>query len=334
MNKSLLLSVLTGTVYDQLTKQPIPYATVFARNANAGCITDEGGQFILPVTDTTGFVDINYLGYTTITMPIHSCLTGNITANMEINEIPLQEILVVVPYRLFSQNYETQSTDLKGYQFITKDQLLSWNTERLITSMTAYTHFSSDEGIRIRGSDATNSLVLMDDIPVYDPYHFYNIFGPFNGHYFSSVEIYKNNFPIEYGGRIDGLIHAKSSREEPKSSLILDTDLLQTSLTSELKISPKAYLTAGGRISHTAILNSALQDSSVNNNNNNLSQHGGGFQGDNEFSTPQQTTTDFYDINLGLSIQTGKNSRANIHFFNSHDQLDNSTSTSDRKSVV
>lgn len=327
MDDRRLLSVLTGTVFDQVTKQPIPYATVFARNANAGCITDEKGQFILPVTDTTGFVDINYLGYTTITMPIHSCLKGNITANMEINEIPLEEILVVVPYRLFTQNYETQSTDLKGYQFITKDQLLSWNTERLITSMTAYTHFSSDEGIRIRGSDATNSLVLMDDIPVYDPYHFYNIFGPFNGHYFSSVEIYKNNFPIEYGGRIDGLIHAKSSRENPKSTLILDTDLLQTSLTSELKISPKAYLTAGGRISHTAILNSALQDSSVNNNNN-FSQHGVGFQGDNEFSTPQQTTTEFYDINLGLSIQTGKNSRANIHFFNSQDQLNNSTSTS------
>ena len=325
-DENQLLSVLTGTVFDQQTKQPIPYAIVMARNANAGCITDERGQFILPVTDTTGYIDINYLGYSTISMPISSCLKGSITANMEINEIPLEEVLVVVPYRLFTQNYESQSTDLKGYQFITKDQLLSWNTERLITSMTAYTHFSSDEGIRIRGSDATNSLVLMDDIPVYDPYHFYNIFGPFNGHYFSSVEIYKNNFPIEYGGRIDGLIHAKSSREEPKSSLILDTDLLQTSLTTELKISPKAYLTAGGRISHTAILNSALQDSSVNNNNK-FSQPGGHFHGDNEFSIAQQPTTDFYDINLGLSIQTGKDSWASLHFFNSRDQLDNTTST-------
>ena len=322
-----LLSVLTGTVYDQLTKQPIPYATVLARNANAGCVTDERGQFILPVTDTTGYIDINYLGYSTISMPVSTCLKGAITANMEINEIPLEEILVVVPYRLFTQNYESQSTDLKGYQFITKDQLLLWNTERLITSLTAYTHFSSDEGIRIRGSDASNSLILMDDIPVYDPYHFYNIFGPFNGHYFSSVEIYKNNFPIEYGGRIDGLIHAKSSRAEPKSSLILDTDLLQTSLTTELKISPKAYLTAGGRISHTAMLNSALQDSSVTNNNNNFSKPWGHFHDNNEYSTSQQPTTEFYDINLGLAIQTGKNSQASLHFFNSHDQLDNTNST-------
>ncbi len=327
-DENQLLSVLHGTVFDQQTKQPIPYATVLARNANAGCVTDERGQFILPVTDTTGNIDINYLGYTTISMPIHSCLKGNITAHMEINKIPLEEIIVVVPYRLFTQNYESQSTDLTGYQFITNDQLLLWNTERLITSLTAYTHFSSDEGIRIRGSEASNSLILMDDIPVYDPYHFYNIFGPFNGHYFSSVEIYKNNFPIEYGGRIDGLIHATSSRAAPKSSLILDTDLLQTSLTTEIKISPKAYLTAAGRISHTAILNSALQDSSINNNNkNNLSHHGGGFHGENEYSTTQQPTTDFYDINLGLGIQTGKNSQASLHFFNSQDQLDNTTST-------
>ena len=325
-DERLFLSVLTGTVYDQQTKEPIPYATVLARNANAGCITDDRGQFILPVTDTTGYIDINYLGYTTISMPIRSFFKGNISVNMEINEIPLEEILVVVPYRLFTQNYESQSTDLKGYQFITKDQLLSWNTERLITNLTAYTHFSSDEGIRIRGTEASNSLILMDDIPVYDPYHFYNIFGPFNGHYFSSVEIYKNNFPIEYGGRIDGLIHSKSYRAEPKSSLILDTDLLQTSLTSEVKISPIAYLTAGGRISHTGILNSALQDSSVKSNNN-LMKPGGQFNGNNEYTTTQQPTTDFYDINLGLDIQTGKNSQASFHFFNSRDQLDNTTST-------
>ena len=326
-DERLLLSVLTGTIIDHETNEPIAYATIMARNANNGCITDERGQFILPVTDTTGNIDINYLGYSPVSMPIHKCLKGNITVRMEISKVPLEEVVVVVPYQLISQNYESQSTDLKGYQFITRDQLLSWNTERLITGLTAYTHFSSDEGIRIRGSDASNSLILMDDIPVYDPYHFYNIFSPFNGHYFSSVEIFKNNFPIEYGGRIDGLIHAKSIRTVPKSSLILDTDLLQTSLTSEVKISPTAYFTAAGRISHTAILNSALQDSTVNNNNNKFSQHGGGFQGDNEFTTSQQPTTDFYDINLGFSMQTGKKGRASLHFFNSHDQLDNAAST-------
>jgi hypothetical protein len=326
MDERLQLSVLTGTVFDQQSKEPIPYATVLARNANAGCITDERGQFILPVTDTTGYININYLGYTTISIPISSCLKGNITVNMEINEIPLEEILVVVPYRLFAQNYESQSTGLMGYQFITKDQLLTWNTERLITSLTAYTHFSANEGIRIRGSDAYNSLVIIDDIPVYDPYHFYNIFGPFNGHYFSSVEIYKNNFPIEYGGRIDGLIHAKSTREEPMSGLILDTDLLQSSLTTELKISPKAYLTAGGRVSHTGILNSALQDSTIKTNNKFMKP--GYFQDDNEYITTQKPTSEFYDINLGLGIQPGTNSQISLHFFDSRDQLDNTIQTS------
>lgn len=319
-NENNRLAVLVGTVTDDLTGQPLPYATVFAVNSNAACNTDDNGYFILPVDDTTGMLVISYLGFNAVSIPIKTCLDGSTSVKMKINEIPLEEVIVVVPYRLMAQDYNAQSTDLEGYRLISEQQLLSWNAERLITSLTSYTHYSSDRGIRIRGTDAGNSLMMMDDIPVYDPYHFYNIFSPFNGHYFSSVEVYKNNLPIEYGGRIDGMIHAQSDRESPKSKLILDTDLLQSGLTTELAISPDIYFTAGGRISHTAMLNDALRDSTSNN-----FSLPGRFKDENEWSTAQQPQSDFYDVNLGLVVRPGKNTTTSIRFFNSRDQLDNTS---------
>lgn len=317
-----MLAVLTGVVMDQQTGEPLPYATVYAIHSGSGCNTDAGGRFILPLSDTTGNILISYLGFKQVTIPVGKALQGGMDIRMEVDKKPLEEIIVIVPYRLMGQDYSSQSTDLSGYRFITEDQLLSWNAERLITNLTSYTHYSSDRGIRIRGTEAGNSLIMMDDIPVYDPYHFYNIFGPFNGHYFSSVDIYKNNLPIEYGGRIDGMIQAQSGRVQPKSKLILDTDLLQTSLTTELAITPKICLLAGGRISHTSMLNEDLSDSTVANFTTQ-----GHFNSDNEWATSQQPTTAFYDINLGLTAHAGKASVLTFDFFNSSDQLHNTTIT-------
>jgi hypothetical protein len=163
-------------------------------------------------------------------------------------------------------------------------------------------------------------MIIMDDIPVYDPYHFYNIFSPFNGHYFSSVDVYKNNLPVEYGGRIDGMIHVQSKRDRPNSKMILDTDLLQSAITTEVVITPEIYLTAGGRISHTAMLNDDLSDSTVTN-----FSLPGRFKDENEWSTYQQPTSDFYDINLGLVAHPGKSNTINLHYFDSRDHLDNTT---------
>ena len=315
-----MLAVLVGTVTDDQSGEPLPFATVIASNGNNACNTDERGQFILPVRDTTGNLIINYLGFNALTIPVARALHGSIQAKMTVTKFPLEEVIVVVPYRLIAQDYTTQSTDLKGYTFITEEELLSWNAERLITSLTTYTHYSSDRGIRIRGSEAGNSLIIMDDIPVYDPYHFYNIFSPFNGHYFSSVDVYKNNLPVEYGGRIDGMIHVQSKRERPASKLILDTDLLQSAITTEVVLTPAIYLTAGGRISHTAMLNDDLSDSTVTN-----FSLPGKFKDENEWSTYQQPTSDFYDLNLGLVVRPGESSTLNLHYFDSRDHLDNTT---------
>ena len=321
-NEKYILVVLEGRVYDLQTGETLPYATVYVPTLNTACTTDDNGNFILPLTDTSGEVHINFLGYKPIVLPVHAFRNGNTRINMETQKMPLEEVVVIVPYKLMDQNYSSQSTDLTGYQLISEDQILHWNAERLITSLTTYSHYSSEEGIRIRGSEEGNNLILMDEIPIYDPYHFYNIFSPFNGQYFSSVEIYKNNLPIENGGRIDGMIDLKSTREAPSSKAIFDTDLLQTSLTAELAISPKVYLLAGGRISHTGILNDDLQDSSSNN-----FKLPGKYKNENEWTTIQQPTSDFYDFNLGASIESGSNSHITLHYFNSRDQLDNTTST-------
>ena len=197
------LEVLKGTVIEGENKTPLPFAAVSLVATNRGTFTDENGYFELPIEDTLGSIRISYLGFKTVTFEISEFRNDIQTVSMEVNNVPLKEVIIIVPFQQMSVDPENQSIDLKGYQFISEDQLLSRTPEQLINNLTGYTHYSSEEGIRIRGSEEENSLILMDELPVYDPYHFYNIFSAFNGHYFSSVKLYKNNMPVEYGGRVD-----------------------------------------------------------------------------------------------------------------------------------
>ncbi len=308
---------LKGIIVDQ-DGVPMPFAAVSLGESTHGSFTDENGNFTLRVNDASGTIIVSYLGFKTTTMPVQS-FVGNSQqkVRMELNTIPLKQVTIIVPFQQISFDRDAQSIDLKGYQFFSADQLLNGNSEQLINGLTGYTHFSSDQGIRLRGSDAENSLVIMDGLPVYDPYHFYNIFSAFNGHYFSSVKLYKNNMPVEYGGRVDGLISIDSDHDMTGSKLILDTDLLLSSLSADWDLSPKVRFTAGGRFSHTSVLNKALSDSTVSNFNK------PGFSNDNnEYTSSQQPTFNFYDINLGLRAGVGEQGHLDVSYFKSRDHLE------------
>ncbi|MEO6130338.1 MAG: TonB-dependent receptor [Saprospiraceae bacterium] len=316
--------LLRGKIVDVHDGLPLPYAAITLKGTNRGTFTDENGYFTLPVNDTTGTIVVSYLGFSTASQSIQAFVGHVKKVALEVSTNPLKQVIIIVPYQQMLMNQEVQSIDLRGYQFFSSDQLLNVNSEQLINQLTAYSQFSSDQGIRLRGSDAENSLVIMDGLPVYDPYHFYNIFSAFNGHYFSSVRLYKNNMPVEYGGRIDGLISIDSDYDDPGSKLILDTDLLLSSISADVDISSKVRFTAGGRISHTSLLNKALRDST---SVSNFTNGPGKFKDQNEWSSSQQPTFNFYDINLGLRAYTGKASNVKLSYFKNQDRLETNIHT-------
>ncbi|HJW29925.1 MAG TPA: carboxypeptidase-like regulatory domain-containing protein, partial [Saprospiraceae bacterium] len=314
---------IEGNILDQKDGLPLSYAVVRIINSTRGCQSDEQGHFQMPVSDTTSMLEVDYLGYTPVKIPARRFMEGPVTIRMKMQEVPLEEVTIVVPYKEIARDPGTQALNLSGYQLISGDQLLQWNIDRLINTLTGYTQFSSDEGIRIRGVEPENSLFLMDGLPVYSPYHFYNIFSPFNGQYFSSVKIYKNNLPVAYGGRVDGMIQLESDTKSQKDLLVLESDLLLSSLAAKVNIAKNFTASVAGRISHTRILNEALTDSSVTN-----FKVPGKFKDNNEWTSVNEPRSNFYDLNAGISGQINPGLRTYVNFFTSRDTLRNTTNSS------
>ncbi|OFX17649.1 MAG: hypothetical protein A2033_09190 [Bacteroidetes bacterium GWA2_31_9] len=93
-SSNIFSQAIRGIVYDS-ENMPVPYAHVYVKNSGAGTITDEKGQFNLPLQQGNYEVIISSLGYNTVTIPIiiygHE-LKKNIT--LETSSLELEQVVI------------------------------------------------------------------------------------------------------------------------------------------------------------------------------------------------------------------------------------------------
>jgi outer membrane receptor protein involved in Fe transport len=86
--------VVSGTVTDKLTKEPIPGVSVTVKGKTIGSSTDLKGQFSFSTTEKTPFtLMVSYIGYTSIEREITGNAT-NLTFELESGAILGQEVVV------------------------------------------------------------------------------------------------------------------------------------------------------------------------------------------------------------------------------------------------
>lgn len=64
--------------------------------------------------------------------------------------------------------------------------------------------------LSIRGGNYDQNLVLLDDVPVYNPSHLLGILSIFHADAVKDVTLYKGTAPARYGGRMSGVVDAHS----------------------------------------------------------------------------------------------------------------------------
>lgn len=65
-------------------------------------------------------------------------------------------------------------------------------------------------GMYVRGGAADQNLVLLDDVPVFNAYHLYGIFGIFNGDIVKSAQLNRGTLSPEHGGRLSSVVSVQS----------------------------------------------------------------------------------------------------------------------------
>ena len=183
----------------------------------------------------------------------------------------------------------------------------------------------SNANIRIRGSNEEATLLLLDNLPIYKADHFYGIFGAFNGEYIDDVSLFKNNIPVEYGGRTSGMLQLTTKNMVQEARTHIDLNLLNAGISTSIPLTPNLGLKLAGRKTYTNLVQSKLYDLSQRDNlatETNIK--------------PQNIITskpifDFYDYNAKLMYHSSIH-HWDFNLFNSVDEFtDNYETTFNQK---
>ncbi len=85
-------------------------------------------------------------------------------------------------------------------------------TAQLMAGVVARNDFSA--GYNVRGGESDQNLVLLDGIPVYNPFHLGGLFGTFVDQAVASVDLSVGGFPAEHGGRLSRVLDVRPKAEE------------------------------------------------------------------------------------------------------------------------
>ncbi|MCX7652245.1 MAG: TonB-dependent receptor [Bacteroidia bacterium] len=100
--------VITGTVYDGTTGEPLPGATVRIQGTTTGTLTDEKGAFALPLKEKLPvFLIVSYVGYDTAKVPVSSFKPVRIALGEK--EV-LQQTVEIVDIRISQKQQESPLT--------------------------------------------------------------------------------------------------------------------------------------------------------------------------------------------------------------------------------
>jgi hypothetical protein len=107
-------------------------------------------------------------------------------------------------------------------------------------------------GLHVRGGNADQNLILMDDVPVYNPGHALGLFSIFNPATVSNARLWKGDFPARYGGRTSSVVDVRTRdgdlRQHHGSASV---GLFASSLTAEGPIvRDRCSFLAAGRITY------------------------------------------------------------------------------------
>ena len=306
--------ILHFRLQDAHDNLPISYATIYDESRQYYGFTDEAGDcFIkIPKNKRGQKLTIHSLAYLQKEIIIDP---ENPFQEVKISPDPVKVLPVTIntlKRKLSFSKSQAISTDRSMIEKVMMSSVFQKDVMRALQLMPGVSAINdSKSSIRIRGANEEATLLILDDMPVYKADHFFGIFGAFNSWYINDISLFKNNIPVEFGGRTSGLIRMESNKTIEPFKLNLDLNLLNSGLMADIPVNNNLSFKISGRTTYTDLLNSGFYD---------LSQRQNLVSGSQSANTNSQITSnpnfDFYDLN-GKILFKHKNHRLDANIFTS-----------------
>ena len=208
-NKLRTFGTLRGIIRDSATAEVLPYANVYIPNLNTGASSDSRGFFIIPSLPANKelTVIVSYVGYTPkiVNVYIHENKITEITIYLSKTTIELGNVTVLgkrvneagltaekIPIReIENMSFGVETDVMRSIQLLPGVQSAGDVSARYY----------------VRGGASNENLVLLNDVPIYNPFHALGILSAIDPDIINGIEFYKGGFDAKYGGRLSSVLN-------------------------------------------------------------------------------------------------------------------------------
>lgn len=294
---------LKGHVFNGTTGEPLAGVSLQLEHNSQYAVTDIYGEYSLEIPVGEYTLIFNYIGYESRRQKIR--LTSNGTADFDLFEKTLELGEVVITdsradnriNRSSLGNIRMDSKTLKALPTsLGESDLMKAVT--LLPGIQSVGEFGS--GFIVRGSNADQNLVLLDEQPVFNTSHLFGLQSTLNTDAIQSVTLYKAGIPAQYGERTSSVLSIKTGNDQ-QIPLRVRGGLgpLNGRISLDGRIFRKrVYILLAARSSYSNWLLHQLPDLDLKN-----------------------SSAGFNDINLQSMIPIGKNDKLNLSGYMSNDNF-------------
>ncbi|TVQ08945.1 MAG: TonB-dependent receptor [Bacteroidetes bacterium] len=200
---------LSGTVRDGSTGELLTGVNVFLPKTQTGAVTGFDGDYSLLLEKGEHTIIFSFIGYQRLEKTIR--VEGNMTLNVELGNGGIRLSEVVVSGQRTNRNVEraemsTVTLDIETIRnipaFLGEVDIL--RTIQLLPGVQSAG--DGNTGFYVRGGNADQNLVLLDDAVVFNASHLFNFFSVFNADAIKDLKLYKGGIHPEYGGRLSSVL--------------------------------------------------------------------------------------------------------------------------------
>lgn len=266
--------VITGTIKDKKTQEPIPSVTVTLEGTTTGAASDFEGNFridnIPPKTYNLKIQAVDYKPQVIYNVVVTSGNAQTLTIEMEANNISLNE--VVVKANPFQKNAETPlSIQSLSAQEIKSNPGGNFDISRVIQAFPGVGGTSGSVGgyrndLIIRGGAPNENVYYLDGIEVPVINHFATQgsgggpTGIVNISFIEDVSLYTSAFPSKFDNPLSGVLQMKQRRANPdKVQGNVRLSATELAVTADGPINKKLTFLSSVRRSYLQLLFGALQ---------------------------------------------------------------------------
>ncbi len=200
---------LSGTVRDAETGELLPGVNVFLPEKVNGTVTNIDGFYSLTLSPGRHNVTFSYIGYEREEKRINLESDESLNVRMRSAGIRLSEVTVTGERSNRNVEETEMSTVTLNIETIKNIPAFLGEVDVLRTIQLlpgVQSAGDGNTGFFVRGGNADQNLVLLDDAVVFNASHLFNFFSVFNADAIKDLKLYKGGISPEYGGRLSSVL--------------------------------------------------------------------------------------------------------------------------------